>query len=388
MHPTVYNIAADGEMNTGLERDGAKLPDWGVFPGRMAPDGGETLLSDAVPGLLAEQYVDHIMKKLQQQVQQGGATGDSDDPNAVPVPMPGGSGGGASCPKGEGASGGECGSGGGGEKQPWELDAPGQGSSDGESDSSDSEPGGSSEQGRQSLRDQLKSQQDPTGGMSEQEMDTLRRVTAGKVQQWAKGRGHGAGSWSMWADSVLEEPPVSPEELLRDALNQAREWASGRGDFTFGRMPHRRRVVGGGGIVPPGVVRPVPRVILMVDTSGSMGGDGPQVLGWVDAFCRESATPVEIFCVDYDVKSTGMQNVSDVSDVQWTGGGGTDMRVGFQYLMKTGNIPDVLVVVTDGYTPWPAREPGFRTVIALTQDSGSHYKPPSWADVVECKEKV
>jgi hypothetical protein len=39
--------------------------------------------------------------------------------------------------------------------------------------------------------------------------------------------------------------------------------------------------------------------------------------------------------------------------------------------------PDVIVVLTDGYTPWPARPPaGTRVVVGLLDPGGS---VPSWA---------
>jgi len=44
-------------------------------------------------------------------------------------------------------------------------------------------------------------------------------------------------------------------------------------------------------------------------------------------------------------------------------GGGTDLRTGFAKALRTRPRPDVVVVGTDGRTPWPDSRPACRTVV-------------------------
>jgi predicted metal-dependent peptidase len=74
------------------------------------------------------------------------------------------------------------------------------------------------------------------------------------------------------------------------------------------------------------------------------------------------------------------------------GGGGTDLRTGFAKALRTRPRPDVVVVLTDGQTPWPSARPACRTVVGLfprspawDEDDPDHVPtaPPAWARVVE-----
>ena len=75
------------------------------------------------------------------------------------------------------------------------------------------------------------------------------------------------------------------------------------------------------------------------------------------------------------------------------GGGGTDLRTGFAKALRTRPRPDVVVVLTDGQTPWPDSRPACRTVVGLFPRQGTSWDeedadyvpdaPPAWARVVD-----
>ncbi len=77
------------------------------------------------------------------------------------------------------------------------------------------------------------------------------------------------------------------------------------------------------------------------------------------------------------------------------GGGGTDLRSGFARALRARPRPDVIVVLTDGQTPWPSSRPPCRTVVGLFprrgpgrswDESDPDYvpaAPPSWARTVD-----
>ncbi len=51
--------------------------------------------------------------------------------------------------------------------------------------------------------------------------------------------------------------------------------------------------------------------------------------------------------------------------------------------------PSVVIVLTDGFTPWPQAPPrGIRVIVGLLKQSAQHglWEPPDWARVVEIDE--
>ena len=77
------------------------------------------------------------------------------------------------------------------------------------------------------------------------------------------------------------------------------------------------------------------------------------------------------------------------SDVVLAGGGGTDMGVGIRAAARLRPRPQVVVVLTDGGTPWPASPPpGISVVVGLI---GRHNRDvrgsvPHWARAVVIEE--
>jgi hypothetical protein len=73
------------------------------------------------------------------------------------------------------------------------------------------------------------------------------------------------------------------------------------------------------------------------------------------------------------------------------GGGGTDLWAGSARALGSSPRPDVVVVLTDGQTAWPAARPPCRAVVGLFPRSGWDEKhpghapptPPEWARVVK-----
>jgi predicted metal-dependent peptidase len=66
--------------------------------------------------------------------------------------------------------------------------------------------------------------------------------------------------------------------------------------------------------------------------------------------------------------------------VELGGGGGTDMRVGIEKALAGRDRPQVVIVLTDGYTPWPEESPSCRLIAALVGDGAP--EPPGWVETV------
>ena len=124
-------------------------------------------------------------------------------------------------------------------------------------------------------------------------------------------------------------------------------------------------------------------VSIVVDTSGSMGQeDLDAALSEVDGVLRSTGVSRhQVRVLSCDAASSAPVRVRSVRDIRLTGGGGTDMRVGIAAAARTRPAPHVIIVLTDGDTPWPARPGAARLVCAIISRDTPHDTPP-WAVTV------
>ncbi|MFD9760682.1 vWA domain-containing protein [[Kitasatospora] papulosa] len=216
-------------------------------------------------------------------------------------------------------------------------------------------------------------------GVGAVEAEALRRHTAEAMRAHARARGALPGGWKRWADEVLE-PTVDWRRALAGAVRDAAAWASGAIDYTY-RRPSRRSAALRG-IVLPSLRRPLPRVAVVIDTSGSMGeAEIAAALGEVTGVLREvgvRGNRVTVLACDADVQA--VSRVTVTGQITLGGGGGTDMRVGIAAALAGPERPSVVVVLTDGLTPWPDEIPSCRLVAALVGPSAP--APPPWIETV------
>ncbi|NED10649.1 VWA-like domain-containing protein [Streptomyces sp. SID9124] len=215
--------------------------------------------------------------------------------------------------------------------------------------------------------------------VSATEAEALRRRTAESMRAHRRSRGNLPEGWVRWAEEVLE-PTVDWRQALAGAVREAAAWASGAVDYTY-RRPSRRSAALRG-IVLPTLRRPLPRVAVVVDTSGSMGeGELAAALGEVTGVLREvgvRGNRVSVLACDADVHAVSRVTATD--QVTLGGGGGTDMRVGIAKALAAPERPGVVVVLTDGVTPWPDESPSCRLIAALIGTGAP--QPPSWIETV------
>lgn len=215
-------------------------------------------------------------------------------------------------------------------------------------------------------------------GLSQAEADFTRRQVAEAVRDQASGEGRGSvpGGWQRWATAQLAPPTVAWQAKLRAAVRRAVAWRAGNGEWSY-RRPSRRRVPG---ILTPGRRRPVITVAVVLDTSASMGETRLHAaLSEVQGVIRASGATVKVISCDAAVAATTSTRAA--SQVSLAGGGGTDLRVGIQSAMAATPRPDVLIVLTDGGTPWPKERIGARLVIGLIGEAWTE-GIPEWAEVV------
>ena len=139
-------------------------------------------------------------------------------------------------------------------------------------------------------------------------------------------------------------------------------------------------------MVLPALRRPVPAVAVVIDTSGSID-DGllSQAMGEVRAVLASLAVPdssVTVLAVDAAVHT--VQQVRDVREVQLAGGGGTDMGAGIAGALANRPPPQTIIVLTDGYTPWPTMPAPVPVIVAVLGRDRTELPPtPDWAQRVE-----
>ncbi len=225
-------------------------------------------------------------------------------------------------------------------------------------------------------------EQDPAApSISTAEGEFVRRRVAHDVtgHAAANGRGTVPAGLDRWAARVLAPPSVPWDRVLRAAVRRAVADRAGRADYTYTR-PARRQVPG---VVKPAMRGPSVAVSIVVDTSGSMGqGDLYAALGEVQGVLRSTGVARDLVRVlSCDAATTTARRVRSAAQVRLTGGGGTDMRVGIAAAEADRPAPHVVVVLTDGDTPWPDRPTAARLVCGIISTRPPHGTPP-WATTV------
>ena len=223
---------------------------------------------------------------------------------------------------------------------------------------------------------------DTADGLDPVEQDMLRRVVADAVRQHARAKGIGTipAGLRRWADQTLD-PKVDWRRALESAVRRGVHLRAGAADYTWQRPS--RRDDSGEPIIRPGMTRPVPDIAVVVDTSGSMGD---QDLARALAEIRGILTRVvpgdglRVYSVDADVAAEGQ--VFNARQISLVGGGGTDMRVGIEAAIAA--RPAVIIVITDGFTPWPeTRPPGAPLTIAALTDDRALAAVPAWIKAID-----
>ena len=219
----------------------------------------------------------------------------------------------------------------------------------------------------------------PPGGLPAWQAELLRRQVALDVLAHGKQPGTVPAGLLRWAQEVLS-PKVNWRALLAAELRRSVAEVSGAVDYSY-RRPSRRSAVAGQ-VVLPALRRPVPEVAVVCDTSGSMTADLlAMVLAEVEGLLRALGLARQVRVLACDTAVGPAQRVSSARQVELIGGGGTDMGAGIAAAAALRPRPAVTVVLTDGYTPWPAATPkGMRIVVGLLGARAPD--APSWARAV------
>lgn len=315
--PQVANFAGDCAINEDIRDEGIPLPDFVVYP--------ETF--KLPPKLTAEDYYrlllkekEKFIKKIKDLIKEG----------KIQV----GSGGCGSC---SGNAGG------------WEIPI-----------------------------DALDEDGDPVGSVDEFTQDTIKRQVARDIVEHSKQAGHVPGNLKRWAEEIYKEK-VNWKRELRVVVKNCINFAAGMSDYTR-QKPSRRQSIYKDFIMP-GFQTPVPKVSMIIDTSGSMGPkDLGQALGEVQGVLKSINAAITV--VAYDTQAEVSKNVKALNQIKLSGGGGTEMDKAIKFVDEMKPPSDLIVVVTDGYTAWPQHAAKQKVIAVLTQKD-SRNNVPSWIRTIE-----
>lgn len=225
---------------------------------------------------------------------------------------------------------------------------------------------------------------DPVGAVGDAGAEQIRKQVAIEFREHQTRIGTQPGEWSRWVHEILD-PVVPWTQVLSGAVRRGVGWAHGHTDYTYTRISRRQSV--SSRVILPATRRPVPEIAIVVDTSGSVD-DGllSQALGEVDGVLKGmgvSGGSVTVLATDAAVHA--VTRVSSGRDVRIGGGGGTDMGVGIAAAIDLKPRPTLIIVLTDGYTPWPPTPPRAPVVAVLIGRATAELPPsPAWAQRVEC----
>ena len=220
--------------------------------------------------------------------------------------------------------------------------------------------------------------------MSDYAAGLLRCQVAAECLAHGKQAGTVPAGLLRWAEEVLRSR-VDWRRLLAAELRRGITDVAGSADYSY-RRPSRRSAASPR-VVLPALRRPVPEVAVVCDTSGSMT-DGllGEVLAEVQGILRSVGVRdrgVRVLSCDAAVHVA--RRVTSARSVELVGGGGTNMGAGIDAALRSRPRPSVVVVLTDGYTPWPPEPPKACTVVVGLL--GAAPPPaPAWARTVRIEE--
>lgn len=221
-------------------------------------------------------------------------------------------------------------------------------------------------------------------GVDEARADLIREQASVEILRHSRNRGDVPAGMLRRAKEIVE-PVIDWRRELASLVRRQVATVRGRRDYTYTRPSRRQASMKAAGqkiILPAMRQPPPPNVAVVIDTSGSMSDD---MLTWAISETQgvlrnsgSSDSAVRIYSCD--AHSSTAQKVRRAEDIKLSGGGGTDMRVGIGAAMADKPAPDAVILVTDGYTPYPD-EPlahGALLIVALTDDAAAD-QVPDWA---------
>ena len=227
---------------------------------------------------------------------------------------------------------------------------------------------------------------DVAHGISDSDLQDIGREVASAIEKHMRAYGKGSmpAGLARLAKDILH-PKRDVVSLLMAECRYAVAHIPGFGSQTWTR-PKRRTWTDAP--ILPSPIKPIPRVLAIIDTSGSMAdSDLNLALGCVAQVIRRLPDPSGVEVWTGDMRLETCQRITKPEQVKLVGGGGTDMGALIVHAASQRPIPNAILICTDGWTGWPANPVTPTVVAAITQARNGRYGPPPWIRTVYLHEE-
>ena len=224
------------------------------------------------------------------------------------------------------------------------------------------------------------------------QQDVIRDRVAQDVIKHAREKGVGSvpGELLRWANELLN-PQIDWKRELAGMMRSSLATVLGRKDYTYAR-PSRRQssmAIHDPEFILPSMRKPAPPTIaIIIDTSGSVQDkEITEFLSEVDGIASANGIAQGITVIPCDAQVGEIQkirSISGIADIKLSGGGGTDLRVGIAAAESLKPQPKIVIVLTDGYTPWPESiDSHIEKLIICCSVTESVANAPSYAALID-----
>lgn len=215
-------------------------------------------------------------------------------------------------------------------------------------------------------------------GVSSLEAELLRRQTAAQVVRHSRGRGAVPAGLMRWAEQTLR-PVVDWRRVLARTIRASSACINGRVDHTYSRPSRRASTMHP--IIVPALYQPKVETAIVIDTSGSMSAEQLNSALSETGSLMAATGQQSLKVISCDTTPTVRTIAAgSLHKAVLVGGGGTDMCAGLRAAHEMRPQPRLVVVFTDGITPWPERVP--RAVQHVVVVIGALMPTPDWAQLV------
>lgn len=184
------------------------------------------------------------------------------------------------------------------------------------------------------------------------------------------------------AARMMGKMPVDMERVLEDILYVRTPWETilerfmtdiAKTESSWNR-PHKKYRPLGYYLPSCSNIPSMGEMALIVDVSGSVGGRELAFFGGHFNRILEMVRPKRVNVLYVDTRVAHVDEYTDEDELPITltlhGGGGTDMRAGFDWIEENMDEAECIVLLTDGYTPWPAADRvSAPTIVLCTTDA-------------------
>ncbi len=184
-------------------------------------------------------------------------------------------------------------------------------------------------------------------GATPEELDAQRKIDVAEAAQIAKMKGKLPGALQKFAAETIDSKVPWYDILERYMTERVKN------DYSWAR-PNRRYMPD---FYLPTIdgVGAMGEIVVQVDISGSVSRQEiTHYNGHIKRIVEQChPSRVHVIYTDTHVQRHDTFDKPEDVKIEFHSGGGTDMRAGFEYISKHGIEPEVVVTLTDGYTPWP-----------------------------------